>query len=110
MGVDDHPILSWNTPPHGYWQEGEFPSNLHNVWSSGTKSAPFDKPFYLILDVAVNGGQFSENYVNQPYPKPWTLHEPDAMQKFWAARHLWKPTWHGEGTAMKIRSVKMQQY
>nr|KAG5698814.1 hypothetical protein BaRGS_019666 [Batillaria attramentaria] len=112
IGVDDHTILAHNTPSDGYWHHSHFPDNVQNVWANGGWNAPFDQPFFLMLDLAVGSTMFWDSFVNHPYPKPWSNQEPEetAMQKFWAARHLWQPTWNGEQAAMKIRSVKMQQY
>ncbi|KAK7485944.1 hypothetical protein BaRGS_00022810 [Batillaria attramentaria] len=114
------------TLPHAMFGEGfhkwwvdwterhiiHFPDNVQNVWANGGWNAPFDQPFFLMLDLAVGSTMFWDSFVNHPYPKPWSNQEPEetAMQKFWAARHLWQPTWNGEQAAMKIRSVKMQQY
>ncbi|KAK7480915.1 hypothetical protein BaRGS_00027826 [Batillaria attramentaria] len=108
IGVDDHTVLTLNTPSNGFWNEGGFGGN--NIWAHGAHNAPFDKPFYLILNVAVGGDFFWDGYVNHPYPKPWHHDDPNQMMEFWNARNKWLPTWHGEDVAMKIRSVKMQQY
>ena len=48
MGVDNHTVLSFYTPPQGYWQEGHFHGN--NVWASGGKDAPFDQPVSVRLN------------------------------------------------------------
>ena len=68
--------------------------------------------FYLILNVAVGGGWFWEGMVNAAYPQPWKSNSTKAEQftDFWNARHLWEPTWHGENVAMRVRSVRMEQY
>nr|KAG5712954.1 hypothetical protein BaRGS_021748 [Batillaria attramentaria] len=108
IGVDDHTCLAFNTPPNGYWQEGHFSGT--NVWASGGKDAPFDRPFHLILNVAVGGNWFHSNNKNSPYPQPWHDDWENKMMEFWSARHLWEPTWHGEDVAMKVRSVKLVQY
>ena len=57
-----------------FWQRGNFPATvlnntaapvvLQNPWAdSGTKSAPFDKAFYLIIGMGVGGtdGWFQDN-------------------------------------------------
>eukprot|EP00916_Digyalum_oweni_P008853 GHVL01014792.1.p1 GENE.GHVL01014792.1~~GHVL01014792.1.p1 ORF type:complete len:450 (+),score=24.77 GHVL01014792.1:43-1392(+) len=109
LGVDSHTLIAFNTPSQGYWHEGNFQGN--NIWANGGKDAPFDRPFHLILNVAVGGSWFSHGMTNSPYPQPWHDGWPDAMMgEFWHARHLWWPTWHGEDVAMRIKSVKMQQY
>ncbi|KAK7102124.1 hypothetical protein V1264_020392 [Littorina saxatilis] len=107
IGVDDHTVLTVNTPSQGFWNEAHLQGN--NIWAHGGKSAPFDRPFYLILNVAVGGGFFWDGYINTPYKRPWSNGNNDYYE-FWQNRHLWLPTWHGEDTAMKVKSVKMQQY
>ena len=42
LGVDNHTLLSFNTPSEGYWREGRFQGD--NIWASGGKDAPFDRP------------------------------------------------------------------
>ncbi|XP_076449106.1 beta-1,3-glucan-binding protein-like [Babylonia areolata] len=110
LGVDGHTVMAWDTPSGGYWQEGQLQGD--NIWASGGKDAPFDRPFYLILNVSVGGGWFWESMENAPYPQPWESNATKAEQflQFWKARHLWEPTWHGDDVAMKIRSVTMEQY
>ncbi|KAK7505729.1 hypothetical protein BaRGS_00003000 [Batillaria attramentaria] len=108
IGVDDHTVLAVNTPSNGYWQEGHFSGT--NIWANGGKDAPFDRPFNLILNVAVGGNWFHSNNKNSPYPQPWHDDWENKMMEFWSARHLWEPTWHGEDVCMKVRSVKLVQY
>ncbi|KAK7505728.1 hypothetical protein BaRGS_00002999 [Batillaria attramentaria] len=96
LGVDDHTIQAWDTPSQGYWAAGHFSGD--DIW------------FYLLLNVAVGGHFFWEAIHNSPYPQPWHDGQQDMMMQFWKNRHLWEPTWHGEDAAMKIRSVKMEQY
>lgn len=57
--------------------------------------APFDQPFYIIMNLAVGGvNYFADHFVNQPHPKPWLNTSPTAMRDFWAARGQWLPTWN----------------
>ncbi|KAK7102125.1 hypothetical protein V1264_020393 [Littorina saxatilis] len=107
-GVDDHTVLAVDTPPQGFWNASHL--NGTNIWAHGAKNAPFDKPFYLILNVAVGGGYFWDGYINYPYKRPWTTGASDDYFQFWEGRHLWLPTWHGEDIAMKVKSAKMVQY
>ncbi|KAK7480919.1 hypothetical protein BaRGS_00027830 [Batillaria attramentaria] len=94
IGIDDHPVVTLTTPHTSFWQDGHFPGDN----------------FFLIMNVAVGGDMFWDGWINSPYPKPWTHGAAEQMHQFWAARHLWYPTWHGEDAALQIRSVKMQQY
>ncbi|KAK7096011.1 beta-1,3-glucan-binding protein-like [Littorina saxatilis] len=108
IGVDGHTVFTSNTPSNGYWGHGGFHGN--NLWQHGGHNAPFDKPFYLILNVAIGGNFFWDGLKNHPYDKPWHYNDASKMMYFWNARNSWLPTWHGEDVAMKIKSVKMDQY
>lgn len=69
-------------------------------------NAPFDQPFYLILNVAVgsSSGYFANGYGN----KPWVDGSKDAMEQFWNAKDAWYPTWGaGDSKGMTVKSVKM---
>ena len=133
--------LRFNEP---FFQRGDFPSvvangtgfvQLQDPWSNGTRNvAPFDKPFYLIMNVAVGGtnGWFPDGVGD----KPWldgSLSEfpfiiapanvadsghtadkavaPDAMTDFAQAQSEWYATWpqNVEDRALVVDSVKMWQ-
>lgn len=95
----DNPIYTmfhWDFK-EGPWIDGRTPEigqnggPIRNPWlSSNYTSAPFDKEFYLILNVAVGGtnGWFADS-VGKPYSNsmgsglnPWV-----AMRQFWKAQH-----------------------
>ena len=95
------------------WDRGGFPlsdsngTRLVDPWSAtGGNSAPFDKDFYLILNVAVGGtnGWFKDGQSG----KPWVDDSPTAKLDFWKAQNQWYPTWADAGH-MIIKSVKMWQ-
>lgn len=68
----------------GFWDLG----------SSATKMAPFDKEFYLIMNLAVGGtNSYFNNQINRPYAKPWRNDEQHPKTSFWNARNQWLPTW-----------------
>ncbi|KAG7087304.1 hypothetical protein E1B28_013282 [Marasmius oreades] len=102
-----------------FWERGEFPTviqngseviNLQNPWSNGTKAAPFDQRFYLILNVAVGG---TNGWFPDGGEKPWlngaaTSKLPisyidwervdltltlAAMRDFLVAKDKWYPSW-----------------
>lgn len=73
----DHMMqLSFNEP---FFKRGDFPETIANgsqyivtpdPWVNGTRNvAPFDQPFYLILDLAVGGtnGWFPDGVGNKPW-------------------------------------------
>jgi hypothetical protein len=96
-----------------FWEYGKFPlgdgngTRLENPWAgAASKSAPFDKEFYLILNVAVGGtnGWFKDGSSG----KPWLDSSPTARKDFWSAKDQWYPTWEKQGF-MEVKSVKMWQ-
>lgn len=97
-----------------FWKRGDFPlasangTGYTDLWSfTGKHSTPFDKPFYLILNVAVGGQNgWWEDGANG---KPWVDHSPNARTTFWNARDQWYPTWKDGEAQMSVRNVKMMQ-
>ncbi len=94
------------------WSRGEFPESnsngtrIEDPWTkTGHYNAPFDKYFYLILNVAVGGtnGWFEDSQSG----KPWIDGSINAKKDFWNARDMWYPTW--TEPAMEVSSVKMWQ-
>ncbi|KDQ58168.1 glycoside hydrolase family 16 protein [Jaapia argillacea MUCL 33604] len=107
--------LRFNVP---FFDRGNFPpvvTNgtdkivLQNPWVHGTADAPFDKPFYLIMDVAVGGtnGWFPDNEGG----KPWIDGAQNAMQRFALAQDEWYATWpkNDFSRALVVDYVKMWQ-
>ncbi|KAG9225654.1 hypothetical protein CCMSSC00406_0007511 [Pleurotus cornucopiae] len=107
--------IAINTP---FFDRGDFPPVvqngsstivLQNPWINGTKAAPFDQRFYLILNVAVGGtnGWFPDNNGH----KPWLDGSQTAMREFAQNQNQWLPSWptNEEERAFVIDSVKMWQ-
>ena len=90
---------------HDFFDRGHYPATarnnsetadvVENIWQQqgGTTAAPFDKPFYLILDLAVGGtsGWFPDGVGN----KPWfdTSGDQRALWDFANAQKNWSATW-----------------
>jgi hypothetical protein len=58
----------------GFWyRDPRFAQSGHeNPWAGATVMAPFDQPFYIIMNLAVGGvNYFADVFENRPYPKPW---------------------------------------
>lgn len=94
------------------WEQGKFGSQSHlanDPWSwTGKANTPFDKPFYLTLDVAVGGT--SGWFVTGEGEKPWDNSDPYASTAFYEAKDTWYPTWgKGASRGMTVKSVKMYQ-
>ena len=49
ISVDNHPVLTVNTPSNSFWGKGGFHGT--NPWSSGGKNAPFDRAVCWLLTV-----------------------------------------------------------
>ncbi|KAJ7720022.1 glycoside hydrolase family 16 protein, partial [Mycena metata] len=98
-----------------FWDRGDFPTVvqngtqsvvLENPWVNGTKAAPFDQPFYLIMNVAVGG---TNGWFPDGPEKPWLDGSGTAPLDFLRAQDQWYPTWPQDISkrAMVIDSVKM---
>ncbi|KAF9552143.1 GH16 beta-1,3-glucan recognition protein [Agrocybe pediades] len=107
--------LRFNIP---FFKRGDFPPVvqngseaviLENPWKEGSNAAPFDQPFYLILNVAVGGtnGWFPDGNGG----KPWLDGSKTAMSDFWTKRNQWASTWSSnvEERSLVVEHVKMWQ-
>jgi len=95
-------------PAGGFWELGGFPDNVENPWRYGSRMAPFDQKFYIIINNAVGGTNgFFPDTTTGPYPKPWMNTSPNAFLDFWNARNNWLPTWNGEDSALQIDYVRV---
>ncbi|KAJ7266757.1 concanavalin A-like lectin/glucanase domain-containing protein [Mycena rebaudengoi] len=83
-----------------FWELGNFPNVvqngtesilLENPWVNGTKAAPFDQSFYLIMNVAVGGtnGWFPDGWRSHG----WTGPQVSAPLDFLRAKDQWFPSW-----------------
>ncbi|GJE92365.1 glycoside hydrolase family 16 protein [Phanerochaete sordida] len=106
---------------HSFFDRGHYPPTARNdsqveavvtdIWAAngGTPAAPFDKPFYLILDLAVGGtsGWFPDGLGNKPW---WdTSGDQQALWDFANKQDEWAATWPSSDAdrAFRIDSVKM---
>ena len=83
----------WTTPP---W---------NNPWSGRGNNAPFDRRYYLIINLACGGtsGYFSDGVAN----KPWSNNDPHSVNSFFNNKATWYPTWT---TPMPVDSVAVWTY
>lgn len=74
FSVDREVLGIVTLPKDSFWEMGGFSnSNYDNPWVGGTKMAPFDQEFYLIINLAVGGtGFFPDDAVNGNGKKPWS--------------------------------------
>lgn len=69
---DANRVLQVDHSQQSYWDRSQI-TNRENPWQySKNKNAPFDRPFYLILNLAVGGtaGYFRDGVA----AKPWSDH------------------------------------
>ena len=91
-----------------FWERGGYPSSMANPWINEPNSAPFNREFHLIMNVAIGG-------TNAYFPdgvggKPWSDTDPHSVNAFWNNRGQWQQTWVGEGPALKVDSVKVWSF
>ncbi len=59
FSVDDEIVGTVDVPDGGFWELGQFDTEwgegMENPWENYAKNAPFDKDFYLVLNLAVGG-------------------------------------------------------
>ncbi|KAF5339550.1 hypothetical protein D9611_011422 [Ephemerocybe angulata] len=107
-----------NSKSGGFWSRGKFPKTaqngstevvVENIWekAGGGHNAPFDQPFYLIINLAAGGtsGWFPDDEGG----KPWYDTSLTAMRDFTRDQDNWSKTWpeSKDDRAFRIDSVKM---
>jgi beta-glucanase (GH16 family) len=101
-------VLDVNIKEQDFWTRGGFNPAYDNPWQNGSRSAPFDTEYYLIINLAVGG---TANYFPDGVAgKPWSNMSPNAVNQFYDAKGQWYPTWNGEESALKIDSVKVWSF
>eukprot|EP00490_Sorites_sp_Unknown_P025166 CAMPEP_0114673126 /NCGR_PEP_ID=MMETSP0191-20121206/44141_1 /TAXON_ID=126664 /ORGANISM="Sorites sp." /LENGTH=151 /DNA_ID=CAMNT_0001937247 /DNA_START=730 /DNA_END=1185 /DNA_ORIENTATION=+ len=87
----------------GYWNKGNFDTRIpgsDNPWEYGSKDAPFDTEYYIIINLAAGGtnGYFPTGSQSKPdgfpaYTQPWSDLSQTAFADFWNSKNDWYPTW-----------------
>ena len=83
--------LTFNEP---FFTRGDFPPfvangsqtiETPNPWVNSSNAAPFDKPFYLVMNVAVGGtnGWFPDGIGNKPWIDASDSEYPDVIMLLW---------------------------
>lgn len=78
---------------------------MNNPWVGEPNVAPFNREFYLVLNVAVGGT--ADYFPDGMGGKPWSNKSPQSVNEFYNAKGAWYQTWKGDDVAMKIQSVKV---
>ena len=102
---ESNPVLSLPIS-ESFWSLGGWPSPpWNNPWVGRGNAAPFDRRFYLIINLAVGGtnGYFPDGAGN----KPWSNADGNAVNTFYDAKDQWFPTWT---SPFAIDSVKVWTY
>lgn len=74
-----------------FWEKGNFPASFDNPWKGEPNAAPFNREYYIILNLAVGG---TGNYFPDGQGgKPWANADPHAPNAFYNAKGQWYPTW-----------------
>ncbi|TNV77979.1 hypothetical protein FGO68_gene3752 [Halteria grandinella] len=105
--IDDESkkVLQVDFKEKGFWEKGGFPSTDDNPWVGENNAAPFNREFYIVMNLAVGG---TGNYFPDGQGgKPWANGDPHAPNAFYNAKGQWYPTWKGEDAALKIDSVRV---
>lgn len=92
-GVTHHTVSAGT----GFWDRGGFGTSapgVQNPWRFGTKMAPFDQEFYILINLAVGGVAYFPDDVTNPGGKPWKNDSPTAATDFWNGRSQWLSTWN----------------
>lgn len=73
FSVDGSELATITPPDGGFYEMSNLPSQgIPNPWAGGSKMAPFDQEFFIILNVAVGGTNgFFSDYMDNLGGKPW---------------------------------------
>lgn len=106
--IDSPDNVVLNLPlPQSFWQRGGWDKTSYgNPWEGRGKNAPFDRDFFIVINVAVGG---TNGYFPDGASKPWKNADPYAMAEFWKARSQWLPTWKGDDAALQIDWIRVSQ-
>ena len=101
----DNKVLVVDFKKESFWAKGKFPQSFANPWVGESNAAPFNREFYIVMNLAVGG-------TNTYFPdgvggKPWSNSDPHAPNSFYDAKGRWQPTWKGEDAALQVDSVKV---
>lgn len=92
--IDEELMGKLNPPVGGFWELGNFGNSTNtNPWRAGTRMAPFDQQFHIIINLAVGSTTYFPDDAQNPGGKPWKNNSPHPMTDFWKGRSQWEPTW-----------------
>ena len=102
-------LLNLDLTTKSFWDiasasQGWDSMNFANPYANQSNIAPFNQPFYIVLNVAVGG---TGGYFPDGPEKPWSNQSPIAAYQFWQAQSQWGQSWVGENTAMVVDYVRV---
>ena len=108
--IDDpsNVVLDVDMSQQGFFEFGDFASSYENPWRGDDLNAPFNRDFYLIINLAVGGtaGYFPDNVGG----KPWSDKSSNSVNEFYNAKDRWYPTWQNDDVSMQIDYVKVWSF
>lgn len=83
----DNKVLQVDFTKQSFWEKAQYPASFENPWKGEPNAAPFNREFYLIINLAVGGtsGYFPEGMGG----KPWSNTSPKSVNEFWNNRGAW---------------------
>ncbi len=103
IDAPENVVLSVDTETQSFWSRGgwDMIDGWENPWRDRGPNAPFDRRFYIVINLAVGGvtGFFPDGF-----GKPWQNSEQNPINSFYDARNDWLTTWNQN---FQIDSVKV---
>ncbi len=100
LDSESNPILSFPIQ-ESFWELGGWQSPpWDNPWDGMGKDAPFNRRFYLIINLACGG---VSGYFPDGYGKPWQNAASNSVDQFYDAKAQWYPTWTQGFTIDSVR-------
>lgn len=112
FSVDDI-VTTLIDPGTGFWNRAKFDKKfpgVDNPWDTGTKMAPFDEEYFLLIQLTVGGITDFPDDAENLGGKPWKNYSPiSAPGDFWKGRKQWMPTWNFKNldNALQIDYVRI---
>lgn len=104
LDTEDNPVLEVPIMESFFDRGGWNQSVWSNPWRGRGNNAPFDRKFFLLINLAVGG---VGGYFPDGAGKPWNNTDPDSVNKFYNAKDDWFPTWT---QSFQIDSVRVWTY
>ncbi len=102
---EENTVLAVDTSNQTFWSRGGWEgSTWANPWRGRGPNAPFDRQFYLIINLAVGG---TTGFFPDGYGKPWENSGAHAVNTFYDDKGNWSTTWTQN---FQVDSVRVWSY